>query len=55
MTRKPGLWIDHKNAFIAFAGDQTEYAAQAVTLSHGVEKRARFSGSHSSEDGSADD
>lgn len=52
MSSEAGIWIDHKQAFIVFTGEDAQSVEHAKS---GVEKHVRFSGHSSSEDGSADD
>ena len=52
MKRNVGLWIDHKEAFLVFVGDDAEEGAR---IESGMEKRVRFSGGNRPEEGSADD
>ena len=52
MKRQAGLWIDHKEAFIVFIGDDGEDTRR---IESGMEKRVRFSGGNRPEEGSADD
>jgi hypothetical protein len=53
MQRQAGIWIDHREALIAFPETKDDTETTQHVLS-GVEKRARYSG-HSAEDGSAED
>ena len=51
MKKQAGLWIDHREAFVAFAeGDQ-----EARRLESGMEKHTRFTGGNRPEDGSPED
>ena len=52
MKRQAGLWIDHRETFIVFVGDEAE---EARRIESGMEKHVRFSGGNRPEDGSADD
>lgn len=52
MKRQAGLWIDHKEAFIVFVGDDGE---ETKRIRSAIEKHVRFSGGNRSEEGSADD
>jgi stalled ribosome rescue protein Dom34 len=52
MKRQVGLWIDHKETFAVFIGDDDE---QTKRINSGMEKHVRFSGGNRSEEGSADD
>jgi hypothetical protein len=52
MKRQVGLWIDHKETFAVFVGDDGE---QTKRMKSGMEKHVRFSGGNRSEEGSADD
>jgi hypothetical protein len=52
MTKQAGLWIDHKEAFIVFVGDNGE---ETRRVESGMDKHVRFSGGNRPEDGSADD
>jgi hypothetical protein len=52
MQRKAGLWIDHRETFIVFVGEDGE---ETRRIESGVEKHVRFSGGNRPEDGSADD
>jgi hypothetical protein len=52
MNNQVGIWIDHKDAYLVFVG---EGAPDAQHAESGVGHHVRFSGRHSSEDGSADD
>ncbi len=52
MKRQAGLWIDHRETFIVFVGDEEE---EARRIESGMEKHVRFSGGNRPEDGSADD
>ena len=52
MKKHAGLWIDHRRAFVVFAGEDSN---QTESIESGVEPRVRFSGRASAEDGSADD
>jgi hypothetical protein len=52
MKRQAGLWIDHREAFVAFVGDDGE---ETRRIRSGIEKHVRFSGGNRSEEGSADD
>jgi hypothetical protein len=52
MTKQAGLWIDHKEAFIVFVGDNGE---ETRRIESGMDKHVRFSGGNRPEDGSADD
>jgi len=51
MKTQAGLWIDHREAFIAFA----ESGGEPRGVESGMEKHVRFSGGNRPEDGSADD
>ena len=50
--KKAGIWIDHREAFIVFAGDG---AQDAQHLASGMEKHVRYSGHATNEEGSAED
>ena len=52
MKRQAGLWIDHRETFIVFLGDNGE---ETRRIESGMEKHVRFSGGNRPEDGSADD
>src|SRR5512140_2990439 len=52
MKRKVGLWIDHKEAFLVFVGDDRE---QSARLESGIEKHVRFSGGNRPVQGQAED
>jgi stalled ribosome rescue protein Dom34 len=52
MKRQAGLWIDHRETFIVFVGNEEE---EARRIESGMEKHVRFSGGNRPEDGSADD
>lgn len=52
MKRQAGLWIDHREAFLVFIGDDGE---ETRRIKSDVEKQVRFSGGNRPEDGSADD
>jgi len=52
MKRQAGLWIDHRETFVVFIGDDGE---ETRRIASGVKKRVRFSGGNRSEEGSADD
>ena len=52
MKRQVGLWIDHKETFVVFIGEDGE---QTKRIKSGMEKHVRFSGGNRSEEGSADD
>ena len=52
MKRQAGLWIDHREAFLVFIGDDGE---ETRRIKSGMEKQVRFSGGNRPEDGSADD
>jgi stalled ribosome rescue protein Dom34 len=52
MKRNVGLWIDHRETFIVFVGDDEEETSR---IESGMEKHVRFSGGNRPEDGSADD
>jgi len=52
MKRQAGVWIDHREAFIVFVGDDGE---ETKRLKSNMEKHVRFSGGNRSEEGSADD
>jgi hypothetical protein len=52
MKRQAGLWIDHRETFIVFIGDDGE---ETRRIESGMEKHVRFSGGSRSEEGSADD
>ena len=52
MKRQVGLWIDHKETFAVFIGDDGE---QTRRIKSGMEKHVRFSGGNRPEEGSADD
>jgi hypothetical protein len=52
MKRQVGLWIDHKETFAVFVGDDGE---QTKRMKSGMGKHVRFSGGNRSEEGSADD
>ena len=47
-----GLWIDHREAYVVFVGDDGEATTR---IKSGMEKHVRFSGGNRPEDGSADD
>src|SRR5450755_4276092 len=52
MKRQTGLWIDHRETFIVFVGDDGE---ETRRIESGMEKHVRFSGGNRPEDGTADD
>ena len=52
MKRQAGLWIDHRETFIVFVGDDGEATRR---IESGMEKHVRYSGGNRPEDGSADD
>ena len=52
MKRQAGLWIDHREAFVVFVGDDGE---ETERLKSDMEKHVRFSGGNRPEEGSADD
>ena len=52
MKRQAGLWIDHRETFVVFIGDDGEETGR---IESGMEKHVRFSGGNRSEEGSADD
>ena len=52
MKRNVGLWIDHRETFLVFVGDDGE---ENRRIESGMEKHVRFSGGNRPEDGSADD
>jgi hypothetical protein len=52
MKRQVGLWIDHKETFVVFIGEDGE---QTKRMKSDMEKHVRFSGGNRSEEGSADD
>jgi hypothetical protein len=52
VKQKVGLWIDHREAFVVFVGDDGE---ETKRIESGMEKHVRFSGGNRSEEGSADD
>ena len=52
MKRQAGLWIDHKETFVVFIGDDGE---ETRRIKSGVEKRGRVSDRSRSEEGLADD
>jgi hypothetical protein len=52
MKKQAGLWIDHKEAFIVFLGDN---GGETRRIESGMDKHVRFSGGNRPEDGSADD
>jgi len=52
MKKQAGLWIDHKEAFIVFVGDN---GGETRRIESGMDKHVRFSGGNRPEDGSADD
>lgn len=52
MTKQAGIWIDHREAYIVFAGAG---AQEAQHLASGMEKHVRYAGRAASEEGSADD
>jgi stalled ribosome rescue protein Dom34 len=52
MKRQAGLWIDHRETFVVFVGDDEE---ETRRIKSGMEKHVRFSGGNRSEEGSADD
>jgi stalled ribosome rescue protein Dom34 len=52
MTRKVGLWIDHKETVLVTIVDGGEQTKRIVS---GMEKHTRFSGGSRSEEGRADD
>ncbi len=51
MNRQAGVWIDHREAFIVFAGE----GEKATQVASGVEASVRFSGGNRPSDGQADD
>ena len=51
MKRQAGLWIDHREAFVAFA----ERDEEGRHVESGMEKHVRFSGGNRPEDGSPED
>ena len=51
MKKQVGLWIDHKEAFIVFVGEEAE---EREHLESGMEKHVRFSGHSTFDTGSAD-
>jgi stalled ribosome rescue protein Dom34 len=51
MKKQAGIWIDHREAFIVFAGDG---ALDAQHLASGMEKHVRYAGRAASEEGTAD-
>jgi hypothetical protein len=52
MKQDAGIWIDHREAVIAFVGEGTDALEKVAS---GVEKHVRFSGRAAAEEGSADD
>ena len=52
MKSQAGVWIDHRNAFVVFVGDDAENARR---IESGMEKHVRYSGHSASQEGSADD
>ena len=52
MNRQAGLWIDHKQTFVVFVGDDGESTRR---IESGMEKHVRFSGGNRPEGGAADD
>ena len=52
MKRQAGVWIDHREAFIVFVGNDGE---ETKRIKSNMEKHVRFSGGNRSEEGSADD
>ena len=52
MKRQAGLWIDHRQTFIVFVGDDGE---ESRHIESGLEKHVRFSDGNRPEEGSADD
>ncbi len=52
MKRQAGLWIDHREAFVVFVGNDGE---ETRRIRSGMEKHVRFAGGNRSEEGSADD
>jgi hypothetical protein len=52
MNMKAGLWIDHRETFLVFVGDDAQATAR---MQSGVGKHVRFSGGNRPEDGAADD
>ena len=54
MNKNAGLWIDHKEAIIVFAGTEAGGAEETKRMESGMEKHVRFSGRAASE-GAAED
>jgi hypothetical protein len=52
MKRKAGLWVDHRETFVVFLGDDGETTKR---IESGMEKHVRFSGHAAADEGSADD
>jgi hypothetical protein len=52
VKKQAGLWIDHREAFVVFVGDDGD---KTKRIKSGMEKHVRFSGGNRSEEGSADD
>jgi hypothetical protein len=52
MKRQAGLWIDHRETFVVFIGDDGE---ETRRIKSGMKKHVRFSGGNRSGEGSADD
>jgi len=52
MKKQAGLWIDHKEAFIVFVGDNGD---ETTRIESGMEKHVRFSGGNRPENGLAED
>ena len=52
MSGEVGIWIDHRQAFVAFVDEGSEGATR---IQSDVEKHVRFSGRSAAEEGSADD
>ena len=52
MKRNVGLWIDHRETFLVFVGDDGE---ENRRIESGMEKHVRFSGGNRPAEGSADD
>jgi hypothetical protein len=52
MKKQVGLWIDHRETFVVFTGDNGE---ETRRIKSGMEGHVRFSGGNRTEEGSADD
>jgi stalled ribosome rescue protein Dom34 len=52
MKKQVGLWIDHRQTFVVFTGDDGE---ETMRIKSGIAGHVRFSGGNRSEEGSADD